>query len=171
MKGYSTDYLKTLEKNYSGVLADPAYQEATSRAKATTGASSFGLMLSRISEIRELLSTREKASCPIWAKAQSDDLMIQIGFDATEYIVNASIEELRGLKKCYWANDYQTDNVARHYRDTTTKSLFDYLDFLSDEKISGKDICGYECQVNEDLARNWLEINRPTDFASLYSEN
>jgi hypothetical protein len=100
------------------------------------------------------------------AEAYSDDHVINICFDAVDYISKARIEELQSLIKCDWGGDLPGDCVAYHYESTELKRLFDYVHSIQGLP-SKKDDCGFECHVDGDQALEWLQHNRPEIWQQL----
>lgn len=91
----------------------------------------------------------------IRAKVWSDDLKKQAEFDATPWFMEASKGAIVELAECGWRGDYPADRVAqfmaRHGNEDVERVL-DYATLMSE--------MGFECSVNEDDARAWLQANR-----------
>lgn len=95
----------------------------------------------------------------ISAEVHSDDHVIETTFDASRWFAQASDDEILKLARCGWGGDYPADDVALFAAgyDADVKKVFDYLELVGHKK----DRPGFECHVNEDSAREWLEIHRP----------
>ena len=106
------------------------------------------------------------------AEAHSDDHVIEVKFDALEYFLQATAEELLLLAGCGFGGDYPADNVAQYLAETNKplEKLFDYLEAIADVP-SKKDCNGFECNVDETAARTWLAENRPQVFALLATKD
>ncbi len=96
------------------------------------------------------------------AECHTDDYAVQIDFDALAWFTQASPEEICKLHRCGWGGDYPADDVAIFFADTVTVDLFTYI------RISqrGRNPVGFECHVDEDNARKWIEDNR-SDVAAM----
>jgi hypothetical protein len=108
----------------------------------------------------------DKKSFSIPAEAHSDDHVIEIEFDAVDYIKNADVETLQALIYCGWGGDYPGDYVAKYYEEGVLKPLFNYLDSIKDIH-SKKDQRGFECYVDGYQAQKWLAANRLEVFNKL----
>lgn len=106
------------------------------------------------------------------AEAHSDDHVISVKFDALEYFLQATAEELLLLAGCGFGGDYPADNVAQYLAETnkSLERLFDYLEAIADAP-SKKDCKGFECNVEEGPAKAWLAENRPGVFALLAQDH
>ena len=102
----------------------------------------------------------------IKARTYPDDHALEIDFDATPYLQNASIEDLQKLIACGFGGDYPADQVAITLSDTNEQiaAMFTYLEARN--KASRKSI-GFEVHVDEDQAIAWLAQHRPEALAGL----
>lgn len=98
----------------------------------------------------------------IRAEVHTDNLAIEVEFDATAWFKQATDAQILALAECEFGGDYPADEVARFYddspldQDKRIELLFDYLAL----KMGGEP-CGFECHVNEEDALAWLLDNRP----------
>jgi|KBSMisStaDraftv2_1062788.scaffolds.fasta_scaffold03160_22 hypothetical protein len=102
----------------------------------------------------------------ITAKVHSDDYLVEITFDATEWFDQAPGFEIEDLAACEWGGDQPADYVTFFYDETKTKRLFDYLS-LNPTMGFKNDPVGFECHVDETEAMNWLKQNRNEVYRKL----
>ncbi len=102
------------------------------------------------------------------AECHSDDRNIECNFDAVQWMKDASDECIVELAKCGWGGDYPADEVAICQADLDKKvaEMFRYLEIIKGDRTK-KDVCGFECHVDEDKALAWLKTNRPSTFAKI----
>lgn len=106
------------------------------------------------------------------AEAHSDDRVHSADFDAVEWFEAATDEEIVALGRGNWKNCQEADGVAQHCADECPElgKMFEYL-----EKIQGlpskKDASGFECSVDEDAARAWIDEHRPHLIAKIDGED
>jgi hypothetical protein len=91
----------------------------------------------------------------IKAECHSDDRRVEITFDALKWFQQASDKEILDLAECGWGGDYPADYVAHFFGSRATHDLFLYL-----EKFAPNDT-GFECHVDEAMARAWIAKRRP----------
>ena len=99
----------------------------------------------------------------VWAEAHSDDYVVEIPFEASSWFAQATDEEIIDLAECDFGGNYPADVVAQHYDDGETERLFRYLESQQGEKNAP----GFECHVDGDQARAWLNAYRPALAARL----
>ena len=97
----------------------------------------------------------------IKAEFHSDDLKVEIDFDATPFFENASDDAIFALVECGWGGDDPADNVMYVMQDHGS-DVFDkwcrYQEFYDG---------GFEIHVGEEDAMDWLQNNKPNVFAQL----
>lgn len=96
------------------------------------------------------------------AEVHSDDRAIEVTFDAEPYLAQASDADILALIDCGWGGDYPADDVARFFEDTNEEihGMFHYLETIRGLR-SHKDVCGFECHVDEKQAMAWVKAHRP----------
>jgi cell pole-organizing protein PopZ len=97
----------------------------------------------------------------IRANAYSDCGGINVSFDATKWAEQASEKDFIDLAACGFRGDYPSDNVVifmAHFDDQVAK-LFQFLEMVPVQP--NRDTNGFECEVNQDDLKNWLEKNKP----------
>lgn len=96
------------------------------------------------------------------AEVHSDDRTHEVKFDAEPYLVQASDKEIEELIECGWGGDYPADEVAEFFqgKNNEIEALFEHLHSIRDLR-SHKDMCGFECHVDEGEAMAWVAANRP----------
>lgn len=105
------------------------------------------------------------ATMTVPAECHSDDHAVEVKFDATVWFKQATTKKIVELAECGWGGDYPADQVAQDMAGVNdeVKDMFTYV--FARQK--GRADVGYECHVNEDLAREWLKYHRPRVFAKL----
>ncbi|MDF0490398.1 hypothetical protein PX554_19910 [Sphingomonas sp. H39-1-10] len=95
----------------------------------------------------------------VQASAHSDDYRIDVDFDAAPWFAQASEQDILELAQCEWGGDYPADSVALHMAEQNTElqRMFDYISIAGTER----DPVGFECYVDGDDARAWLNQQRP----------
>ena len=108
----------------------------------------------------------------ITAETHSDDYRVEVPFDAEPWFAQASDAEIVALAACGWGGDYPADAVAQWMSDVDPEvaALFDYLESVNAHRDPGTDPCGFECYVNDDAARVWLQTKRPALYAPLRTQ-
>ena len=98
----------------------------------------------------------------IKAQAHSDDYQVVIDFDATNWFETATDQEIVELIECEWGGDYPSDDIAKTLSETNKDlaQLFNYLDIIQDDPAK-KNVCGFECKVDELSAIEWMKKHRP----------
>jgi hypothetical protein len=98
----------------------------------------------------------------IQAEAHSDDRVFEVQFDAGEWFKQATDDEIGRLARCGWGGDYPADSVAHFMADHSPPlaKLFEYLEHIAGLP-SKKNVCGFECHVDEDAAMSWLRQFKP----------
>jgi hypothetical protein len=96
----------------------------------------------------------------IRAEVHSDDNVVKINFDATDWFTQATEEQIVELARCGWRGDYPADEVAMWTSDQNSEvaRVFAYLEEIS---IHQKETLGFECSVNAKDAIAWLKANQP----------
>lgn len=113
------------------------------------------------SQIKKILSITN-----IEAEVHSDDNLHKVRFDATEYVAQASLEELIEMAQAEWAYDLPLDRVALFYEDKIPK-ISVLLDYCRKSRDTGNQI-GFECSISDEKKlMQWLQIKRPTVFTGL----
>jgi hypothetical protein len=88
------------------------------------------------------------------AEVHRDDWHFSASFDALLWFQQASDDDIRALAECGWGGDYPADDVARHVSDTNADV----------ERVLDNTTCeegmGFECHVNETMARAWLKEHK-----------
>lgn len=95
----------------------------------------------------------------IAASARSDDRRIEVDFDAVPWFDQAAELEILELSQCQWGGDYPADAVADYMADQNAElqKMFDYISIAG----TNRDPVGFECYVDSDDARAWLNQHRP----------
>jgi len=108
----------------------------------------------------------------IRAEAWSDCQQLRVKFDATRWAEQASDEQLIELGECGFRGDYPADDVALFMadHDLQAASLFEFLQVVQTQPYSG-DTNGFECEVDADDLRLWLQENRPHLVEQVFAEN
>lgn len=101
---------------------------------------------------------------------KSDCGQFSAKFDATKWFDRASKTEVVELARCGFSGDYGADEVARFMSDHDTKvaEFFRFLELVP-RQPSG-DTNGFECYVDVNDAKNWLEKHRP-EWLDVFSED
>lgn len=96
---------------------------------------------------------------PIAASAHSDDHRVEVDFDAVPWFDQAAEQEILELAQCQWGGDYPADYVAEYIADQNAelRKMFDYISIAS----TSRNPIGFECFVDADGARAWLNQHRP----------
>ncbi len=94
----------------------------------------------------------------IRATVHPDDHAVEVHFDATPWFAASCESDILALAECGWGGDMPADNVAYFMEDVDKKvaEMFAYVHVAHEKKG-----IGFECYVNEEDARAWLEANRP----------
>lgn len=94
----------------------------------------------------------------IRAEAHSDDQVVKVRFDATNWFRGASTDSIVRLADCDWGGDYPADEVAIHLAENNRElqRLFSYLETIADDP-GKKDVKGFECHISEADALAWLK--------------
>lgn len=94
------------------------------------------------------------------AEVHTDDGSAEAEFDAAPWLRQATGEEIRALAECGWRGDYPADAVAEWTQDidADVRAVF--------RRVRRRSL-GFECSVDEEQARHWLEQNRPDVAATL----
>lgn len=105
---------------------------------------------------------QDAAGIRVPAYCYSDDHLFSAKFDAAPWLASAEPEQIEALARCGWGGDEPTDWVAEFMadKDKGVQAMFDHLRAIKDLP-SHKDVCGFECNVDFEAARNWLRENRP----------
>jgi len=101
------------------------------------------------------------------AECHSDDYVVELKFDARRYFEQASDLVLQELWECDFGGYYPADNVAEFFQKTSTEAMFDYLLHKNRNCDVTGEITGFECRVDSDAAKLWIQKNRPNLFKSL----
>lgn len=98
------------------------------------------------------------------AECYSDDHACEVTFDAAPWLKKATVKEIVDLAECGWGGDYPADQVAIDMagKVKAIKDMFKYMEVRSNVKT-----VGFECNVREDEALAWLNVNRPRVFSKL----
>lgn len=104
----------------------------------------------------------------IKANAYSDDHVVDIQFDATQWFEQVENSDLETLADCGWGGEEPADYVAYYFEETLTKRLFDYLSFNPTMGYKNETV-GFECYINESDAISWIKQNRPELFAARFA--
>lgn len=97
------------------------------------------------------------------AECHSDDHSHEVDFDALPWFEQASDDEIVALAAIDWGGDQEADEVAIFCQDHNNElnALFNYLDKIKNKR-SHKDMCGFECHVEEVPAMEWLRTHKRT---------
>jgi len=103
------------------------------------------------------------------AKVWTDDQVINVEFDAIEWLKNADIQELLEMEGCDWSRDLPADRVAINEAasNEAVADLFQYINLINKHT---RNHIGFECLVDRSSAVNWLAANRPDDYHKLAVE-
>lgn len=96
------------------------------------------------------------------AEAHTEDRECAAEFDAVEWFEAATDDEIVALARESWCQCKEANDVAQHCADENVEliAMFAHLDRIKDlPSKKGKN--GYECSVDEDAARAWLDEHRP----------
>lgn len=95
----------------------------------------------------------------IRAECHSDDMIVAVKFDATDWFSQAGKQEILDLVACGYGGDVPADDIAIHMesRHPFVKAVFGYINAA---QLLRRDI-GFEVHVHEDDAASWLRANRP----------
>ncbi len=117
----------------------------------------------------EVASGSESFKVP--AEVHSDDFISRARFDAAPWFATALPDQIRALAREGWGSGHTADSVAQLARDhyPAVEAVFEYVQRVADLP-SHKDLRGYECTVDEDAARAWLKVHRPSLFQELSGE-
>ena len=112
----------------------------------------------------------EKAA--IRAQAWSDCGQCKVEFDAILWAEQASDKALIELGQCGCRGDYPADDVAMFMADCNKEvaRLFDFIQIVRRQPFSG-DTNGFECAVNEDDLRQWLQRHKPHLVEQVFCES
>jgi len=93
---------------------------------------------------------------PVQATVWSDDRNLEATFDAAPWFAQATPEDVLALAAIGWRGDQQADVVAEHVAqlNAEVRAVFDYVGMLP-TKLE----IGFECEVEEDDARAWLQMH------------
>jgi DNA-directed RNA polymerase subunit RPC12/RpoP len=102
---------------------------------------------------------RATAGASISAECRSDDLVVEVEFNAAQWFEQANGEQIVALARCGWGDDYPADVVAQYMAEHSggVRRLFQYLDIIAD----GPTDTGFECRVNNEEAMAYLAEHRP----------
>lgn len=105
------------------------------------------------------------------ADAHSDDSVMEVSFDALPWFEQASDDEIVALAKVDWGGDQEADQVAIFCQDHNNdlNAMFNYIDKLKNLK-SHKDMCGFECHVEEGPVMEWLRTHKYVVWSRIYAE-
>ena len=99
----------------------------------------------------------------VQARATTDDHKVDVTFDATPWLRQATEAALLALAGCGFGGDYPADEVAHQsvtlLGDAGLAKLFAYLEIVNQFPV--REAVGFECRVDEDQARAWLKRHRP----------
>ena len=101
----------------------------------------------------------------IRATCYSDDHKVTVKFDALAWFQQATADNIKQLAECGWGGDYPGDWVAEFFADDATEAVYEYIAF----RQKYDDGCGYECHIDANDAKAWLQANRP-DVAAILAE-
>lgn len=95
----------------------------------------------------------------IRAKTYSDDHAVEVNFDATPWFDQALPQDILDLADCGWGGDYPADHVAEYFEAdiSAIEKMFDYVRATQ----STRNAQGFECYIDEDDAKAWLDLYRP----------
>lgn len=95
----------------------------------------------------------------IGASAHSDDHRVEVDFDAAPWFKKAIAEDILSLVYCQWGGDYPADDIAQSMAEHEAQlaRMFDYISIANTDRIT----IGFECHVETDDARAWLNRHRP----------
>jgi len=94
----------------------------------------------------------------ITAECHSDDRLVEVTFDATEWFELAKDKDITELAECSFGGDYASDGVAQHFADQN-QDIADMFKHI--EIMSKRESMGFECYVKYDEAMTWIKENRP----------
>jgi len=94
--------------------------------------------------------------CPVFVrvKVHSDDYRKEVTIDGAQWLASASPDEIDGLAAEGWGYSQAADSVA--IDSTDNPKVAEVLDYC---QLAG---VGFEVDVNQDEALDWLKANRPT---------
>lgn len=104
------------------------------------------------------------------AEVHSDDHKVTTIFDALQYVMQASDDDLVALVDCGFGGDYPADEVAQFMADLDegVARVFMYLSFEPEQ--FGERV-GFECHVDQRPALRWIKANRPNVYQRLLVED
>jgi len=90
----------------------------------------------------------------IKAKIHSDDHVYQFEFDATDWFLQATDEEIKELSECDFGGDLPADRIAYFFEDknSSVEILLDYCQLNPQ---------GFECHINVEDATSFINENSP----------
>ncbi len=104
------------------------------------------------------MSKNNSVDFKISAEVHTDDYVHQIEFDALPWFKQASDGLILELAECGWGGDLPADEVAI-YMGGINEDVKRVMDNVGNNP--NEDLSGFECNVDEDSAIEWVEKNRP----------
>lgn len=97
----------------------------------------------------------------IKSEAHSDDYIVSVKFDATDWFESVTDQDIINLIECDFGGDYAADDVVRFFteKNADVGDFFSYFD--NNPVMPNGDTVGFECHVDPDDAGEWIRLNRP----------
>ena len=105
------------------------------------------------------------------ANVHTDDFVLQVPFDARDWFLQASKDQIVALAAINWTGNRAADEVAEFARllNPAVDRVFAYLRLTNHDK-NGNDMVGFEVFVEAIAALEWLKQERP-DVAALLTDD
>ena len=108
----------------------------------------------------------------IAAECYDDLFHHRVTFDSVDWFVQASDQEIMDLAECGWGGNLPADAVAEFFenKNDDIDRVFKAVRFFNNPRWGYKRKIGFECQIEEDSAVNWLRVHRPNIYKKINPE-